>query len=136
VSRAEKRRIAARTGGPHPDEHPAAVKPPCPLLTWAKQCAVYDIRPLVCRLWGASELFPCNYGCRPEGGRLLGVKETYVLLAEAYEISGQHGRAAELRRVLEVPDDVVAAQTPLLKAMAWGRIDYAEAYRRAWPKRS
>lgn len=37
----------------------------CPLLTAEKRCAAYDVRPLVCRLFGAVRELPCPYGCRP-----------------------------------------------------------------------
>jgi Fe-S-cluster containining protein len=32
------------------------------------RCTVYDVRPLVCRLWGIEETMRCPYGCVPEGG--------------------------------------------------------------------
>lgn len=51
------------------------------------RCAVYDIRPMICRLWGLSEDMPCPYGCVPEGG-LLPVEEGYAFLAEAFDIAG------------------------------------------------
>lgn len=41
----------------------------CPALVDGR-CSVYEIRPTVCRLWGAVEDMPCPYGCEPEGGRL------------------------------------------------------------------
>ncbi|MFG1709158.1 hypothetical protein ACFLIM_38800 [Nonomuraea sp. M3C6] len=28
------------------------------------------MRPLICRLWGATEGMPCEHGCVPERGRL------------------------------------------------------------------
>lgn len=42
----------------------------CTLLTPDNRCSVYDVRPLVCRLWGADEGMPCPWGCEPAGGRL------------------------------------------------------------------
>ncbi|MDP4501036.1 YkgJ family cysteine cluster protein [Nonomuraea turcica] len=41
----------------------------CPALVDGR-CSVYEIRPLICRAWGASEAMPCPYGCRPAGGLL------------------------------------------------------------------
>jgi hypothetical protein len=41
---------------------------PCPALTIFGTCAVYSVRPGVCRLWGAVESLRCWYGCQPEGG--------------------------------------------------------------------
>jgi hypothetical protein len=32
------------------------------------RCTVYDVRPLVCRLWGIEETMRCPFGCVPEGG--------------------------------------------------------------------
>lgn len=29
-------------------------------------CGTYEIRPLVCRLWGATESLRCGFGCEPE----------------------------------------------------------------------
>jgi hypothetical protein len=42
----------------------------CPALTEAGQCAVYDARPMLCRLYGAVEDLRCPYGCAPAGGPL------------------------------------------------------------------
>lgn len=59
----------------------------CDALTGDKRCAVYDKRPLVCRLWGAVESMPCIYGCQPEGGYLTD-DEAYRLIAESLRIGG------------------------------------------------
>lgn len=37
----------------------------CPLLRNGR-CTVYDIRPLICRLWGLVRKMRCPYGCRPK----------------------------------------------------------------------
>lgn len=37
----------------------------CPMLDDGK-CRVYDIRPMICRLWGAVDDLQCPHGCRPE----------------------------------------------------------------------
>jgi hypothetical protein len=34
------------------------------------RCMVYDIRPMICRIWGAVEDMPCPFGCVPEPGYL------------------------------------------------------------------
>lgn len=65
----------------------------CEALTGDRRCAVYDLRPLVCRLWGAVEGLPCVYGCRPEGGYLSDA-EGYWLLAESQRIGGGANRPA------------------------------------------
>jgi hypothetical protein len=41
----------------------------CPALK-DERCSVYDVRPTICRLWGAVEGMPCPHGCLPDGGRL------------------------------------------------------------------
>jgi Fe-S-cluster containining protein len=60
----------------------------CEALTGGKQCAVYELRPLICRLWGAVESLPCVYGCQPEGGRHLSDADAYRLIAESMRIGG------------------------------------------------
>jgi Fe-S-cluster containining protein len=59
----------------------------CEALTTGKRCAVYEMRPLICRLWGVMESLPCPYGCRPEGGWLPDVVG-YRLITEAWRIGG------------------------------------------------
>lgn len=41
----------------------------CPALVNGR-CSVYEVRPTVCRLWGAVDAMPCEWGCVPHGGRL------------------------------------------------------------------
>lgn len=36
----------------------------CPALV-DRRCAVYEDRPTICRLWGATESMPCPHGCTP-----------------------------------------------------------------------
>jgi len=65
----------------------------CDALTGDKRCAVYDLRPLICRIWGAVESMPCVYGCVPEGG-FLPDADAYRLIAESMRIGGgSHGTA-------------------------------------------
>jgi len=73
----------------------------CDALTRDKRCAVYEMRPLVCRLWGAVESMRCVYGCVPEGGRWLSDAEAYRMIAESMLIGG--GDAAM------IPADIDAA---------------------------
>lgn len=61
----------------------------CPALTPLKRCGVYEDRPMVCRLWGASESMPCPHGCEPvPGSVLLPVVEARVLADEAMHVGG------------------------------------------------
>jgi hypothetical protein len=39
----------------------------CPSLVDGR-CSQYDVRPLVCRLYGVTEAMKCPFGCVPEGG--------------------------------------------------------------------
>jgi Fe-S-cluster containining protein len=65
----------------------------CDALTGDRRCAVYDLRPLICRLWGAVEGMPCVFGCVPEGGYLTDI-EAYRMIAESTRIGGgAHGTA-------------------------------------------
>jgi Fe-S-cluster containining protein len=65
----------------------------CEALTEGKRCAVYEMRPLVCRLWGAAEGLECPFGCIPEGG-WLSRAEAYELIAESMRIGG-HAHASD-----------------------------------------
>jgi len=59
----------------------------CEALTSGRRCAVYEMRPLICRLWGVMESLPCPYGCRPEGGFMADI-EGYRLIAAAWRAGG------------------------------------------------
>lgn len=58
----------------------------CAALTDKKLCAVYDIRPAICRMWGSSEGMECEWGCKPT--RYLTQAEGYRVLAESFSIGG------------------------------------------------
>ena len=49
----------------------------CPYLDESGKCSIYERRPLVCRLFGTSELLKCE-GCTPE--RCLSAEETTEIL--------------------------------------------------------
>lgn len=75
----------------------------CPALTMFNQCGVYEIRPLICRLWGLIEgVLPCTYGCRPD--RYLTDAEAHEFIARAYDIDGQHDKAAQWRALYATPE--------------------------------
>lgn len=41
----------------------------CTLLDAASgRCAIYEHRPMICRLWGMVKKMKCPHGCVPEGG--------------------------------------------------------------------
>lgn len=80
----------ARAGVPLPPKDEAVRKMAstpgnyeCPALVDG-QCSTYQARPMICRLWGASEDLPCPYGCRPAPGRRrLTTAQTLALLDAA-----------------------------------------------------
>ena len=59
----------------------------CEALTEGRRCAVYEMRPMVCRLWGAVEGMKCPFGCVPEGGWLPD-SEGALLVAESLRVGG------------------------------------------------
>lgn len=78
----------------------------CEALTADKRCAVYELRPVVCRIWGAVEGMQCPYGCVPEGGYLPD-SEAYRLIGESLRIGGgQHPgiSAAEISALMARED--------------------------------
>ena len=58
----------------------------CPALSQDGKCTVYDVRPMICRLWGTTEGMPCPYGCEPE--RVLTDAEGFELLADSMIAGG------------------------------------------------
>lgn len=59
---------------------------PCPALDFMGRCMVYEVRPLVCRMFGVHEDMPCPYGCTPE--RWVTKEEGREFMARAQEIGG------------------------------------------------
>lgn len=70
----------------------------CSALTVDRKCAIYEHRPLICRLWGLVEGMPCEHGCKPDPG-YLSDEEGKHLLAEALHIGGNPGNALEQIRL-------------------------------------
>lgn len=67
----------------------------CPALTPFRQCSVYELRPLICRIWGLTKELPCTYGCRPE--RYLSDVEAGEFMARVHEVAGEHEDARLVR---------------------------------------
>jgi hypothetical protein len=85
MSRREWERICDRLGHvPEPTKEQAS-RLVCPMLGDDGKCGVYDIRPVVCRLWACTPDMICPHGCRPE--RFVLNKEGEHLLRRAQEIS-------------------------------------------------
>lgn len=92
----------------------------CPALTMLKRCAVYDVRPLVCRLWGISENMPCNYGCQPIGRPRLTDRETWAVLAEGFRIAGDVDAADKIISCWSTPERAAETDQMLREAKAAG----------------
>lgn len=82
MSRVEWERIKVRLGWV-----PKGKSLTCPMLHRASgQCRVYDIRPMLCRLWGIVDTMPCKWGCQPS--RTLNNSEGHGMLSRAADIGG------------------------------------------------
>lgn len=79
----ERQRVAA-VGQPLP----VVDAGPCPNLTDEGGCGVYDVRPLICRLWGAVENMPCPHGCTPADGPLTR-QEGGALVQRVVDVAGE-----------------------------------------------
>lgn len=73
--------------------------PSCSMLTPDRKCGVYDIRPLICRLWGLTESMQCPYGCKPD--RLLTDEEGFDFLRRSIEIGGAPSQDSSLQLLVE-----------------------------------
>lgn len=93
-------------GYPLPPRTRPAGETPCPALTREGLCAVYELRPTVCRVWGVTIDLPCPYGCVPE--RWLTRAEALEIMALANDIGGapvgmEGFTAATVRAMLRDP---------------------------------
>lgn len=87
-------RIVARLGGvPQPNLRDADGVPWCPMLTNRRTCGVYDIRPLLCRLWGLIDRpgMRCPHGCVPSFW--LSDEEAAALMREISDACGPYTSA-------------------------------------------
>lgn len=57
----------------------------CPALVDGR-CGVYEDRPTICRLWGATESMPCPHGCTPDTA--LTQEQSHALLRLSAEAGG------------------------------------------------
>jgi hypothetical protein len=78
----------------------------CEALTCEGRCAIYDLRPLICRLWGVTEAMSCPYGCQPDPGYLTD-DEGFRLMMESMAVGGG---LHDLGRVITL-DEVAEAMT-------------------------
>lgn len=75
----------------------------CTALTALGTCAVYSVRPMICRLWGTSSSLNCSYGCRPT--RMLTSMEIASFLLRSFQLGGHphftEAQAEQTRRYVE-----------------------------------
>lgn len=118
MSDRERERIRLEGGIDYPDVRPGDFQdllletPVCPALTPEKRCAVYELRPLVCRVWGTAVGMRCPHGCKP--ARLLDPIEKLELLIRTWEAGGQDGA-----RYTGIPSSEIRAfveRNPLIAA--------------------
>lgn len=91
----------------------------CEALASDRRCAVYDMRPLVCRLWGAVEGLPCVYGCQPEGGYLSDA-EGYRLIAASMRIGGHPNAVSDADMDAAMARDWIAAELARIREQGQG----------------
>lgn len=84
----------------------------CPALTMLNRCGVYDDRPTICRLWGATAVLSCPYGCVPAGGHM-SEREAHLLLADVAELSGDVRQARRLRALWQDPEQAARSEAQL-----------------------
>jgi Fe-S-cluster containining protein len=102
VGMSDRERQRIRAAGTRITPYEQAMASPerfwCDALTSDKRCKIYELRPLICRLWGAVESMPCVYGCQPEGGYLSDA-EGYRLIAESMRAGGGDRQAISVEEV-------------------------------------
>lgn len=60
----------------------------CPALTELKRCSVYEVRPLICRVYGVGRgELACRWGCKVSGRRLK-TDEVMALLLRSFKLGG------------------------------------------------
>jgi hypothetical protein len=92
----------------------------CPILDWKGHCSQYDIRPMICRLWGVTEGMPCPHGCKVTPAPMPD-REAMGLLAEVMETGGAQGRARNWRQLVEATYDMPEGRAFLEALMQRGR---------------
>lgn len=100
----------------------------CPALGMLNTCTVYEVRPMICRLWGMSSGMRCQYGCEPEGGFLSG-EQFYEFLARAAELAGDQETAERMREPFRI--DPGRAEKTLLALQRGRDLAYDDRVRQA-----
>jgi hypothetical protein len=76
----------------------SAVSGKCTYLNEHGRCDVYAVRPLVCRIFGASEKLPCVWGCKPLD-KPFNEREEGVLFLKVLQLGGG-------QPMVSLPDDM------------------------------
>lgn len=100
VASLERKLVEERAGK---ELRPTGPSLTCSLLTKDGLCSVYAIRPLICRIWGASQGVPCSHGCKSE--RTLTMEESMALFEEVEEVAGDSADQAM--------EDMLASMDPV-----------------------
>lgn len=69
----------------------------CPMLKNEK-CSIYDIRPMICRLYGVADGLQCMWGCKPT--KLLKRRKARELIQEAAKIPINDNSSQETHKYL------------------------------------
>ena len=76
----------------------------CPALhrtVWGTgRCTVHDVRPMICRLWGAAAAMPCPHGCLPPHA-LLNDTTTLRAMIDSLDTGGWDSSIAPIRDLLD-----------------------------------
>lgn len=65
----------------------------CVYLTPRGKCAVYDVRPLICRVYGAVRRLSCYHGCEPD--RWMTDREFHAIAQAIERVGGSMGVSTE-----------------------------------------
>ncbi len=85
----------------------------CPALTILGQCAVYPLRPMICRIWGAIASMACPHHCIPEGG-FLPELDGLILIQRSMMV----GAPPRIRREYQALIDRISRDASLVDAMS------------------
>lgn len=100
----------------------------CPALTPAGRCAVYRIRPMLCRTFGTAQDSTCEHGCQPV--TWLTAVQARRLLAEAWTAGGNPDRGAAEHQLADALESDPVMQARHAKFTADHLARYEAARRR------
>lgn len=97
MSAVERERIETYTGQRLPAWMNTVHNRVCPLLTPKGGCSVYGLRPMVCRVWGATDSpgMICPHGCTVEGEPLSSAEMQHLML-ETLRVGGSKYSDAQI----------------------------------------